>query len=132
MRGVVTVTGGSMRYLGGVRAAVVPWAHLSGSLRTLAVRWAPWFHWDAPVVWYASKARPSEDHARRQLARTGWAKEGCFQPQPATSKRRERLVRKPTARMTFAMPRFATQIDVCCSGRLRRLHVVESAAGICW
>jgi len=81
------------------------------------VRLPLWFHCDAPAVCAASEARPSEGHARRQLARTGRAKEGCFQPLAATSKGRERLVRKPTARMTFAMPRFATRIDVRCSGR---------------
>ena len=34
-------------------------------------------------------------------------------------------MRKPTARMTFATPRFATQIDVWGSGRLRRLRDFE-------
>jgi len=53
------------------------------------------------------------------------AQEGCFEPLRATSKGRERLMRKPTARMTSATPRFAMQIEVWGSGRLRRLRVFE-------
>lgn len=58
---------------------------------------------------------------------SSWAKEGHPQPLPATSKGRARLVRKPTARMTFATPRFVTQIDVWGSGRLRWLRDFELA-----
>jgi len=50
-----------------VATAVVPRLYVGG------MRMPPWFHCGAPAVCAASEARPSEDHARRQLARTGWA-----------------------------------------------------------